>query len=343
MPESPSVSVIVPVHNGGAKLGRAVGAILSCADQPSELIVVDDASTDGAADESGRDGRARLLRLARRCGPAAARNAGARGAGGDVLFFVDADVAVRPDAITRVRGAFRDDPRLAAVFGSYDDDPAERNFFSQYKNLSHHFVHQHSQAEAATFWAGCGAVRREVFRAAGGFDEEKYKEPSVEDIELGYRMTAAGHRVLLDKGLQAKHLKRWGFASLLRADIFYRAAPWSRLALEGGGLVNQLNLRTGERVCAVLTPLALLAALASPFAARSLYVALFACALVVAVNHKFYGFFLRQRGAWFAARVLPVHLLYYLYSGTTFAVCWCQHALGPRAGGGRAARRGSLR
>lgn len=343
MPEPPTVSVIVPVHDGGAKLGRAVAALLSCADAPSEIIVVDDASSDGAADALRRDGRVRVLRLARRRGPAAARNAGARAANGDLLFFVDADVTVRPDAVGRVTEAFLDDPQLAAVFGSYDDDPAEPNFFSQYKNLFHHFVHQQSQTEAATFWAGCGAVRRELFIALGGFDEERYTAPAIEDIELGYRMTAAGHRILLDKGLQSKHLKRWGFRSLLRADILYRAAPWSRLILEGGGLVNQLNLKTSERACAALTLLALLSALASPLWPRALLFALFACALVVAINRKLYAFFLRRRGAWFAVRVLPVHLLYYLYSAATFFVCWCGHASGRQLRRERVAERGSLR
>src|SRR5207244_3699087 len=127
-------------------------------------------------------------------GPARARNLGAHAAAGDLLFFVDADVAIGPDAIDQILAAFEDDPGLAAVFGSYDDEPDAPNFLSQYRNLLHHHVHQTSCAAASTFWAGCGAIRRDVFLAAGGFDE-RYRNPSVEDIELGYRLTRDGQRI----------------------------------------------------------------------------------------------------------------------------------------------------
>ncbi len=57
-----------------------------------------------------------------------------------------------------------EEPDLAAVFGSYDDEPAAPNFLSQYKNLFHHFVHQQGSAEASTFWSGCGAILWPTFR-----------------------------------------------------------------------------------------------------------------------------------------------------------------------------------
>jgi hypothetical protein len=49
-------------------------------------------------------------------------------------------------------------PEVDAVFGSYDDAPRAPNFIAQYKNLFHHYVHQHGKEEASTFWAGCGTV-----------------------------------------------------------------------------------------------------------------------------------------------------------------------------------------
>jgi cellulose synthase/poly-beta-1,6-N-acetylglucosamine synthase-like glycosyltransferase len=83
-----------------------------------------------------------------------------------VLFFVDADVMVSPDAIERVLGYFHREPEIDALFGSYDDQPAEPNFLSQYRNLLHHYVHQCGREEASTFWGACGAIRRDVFLAA---------------------------------------------------------------------------------------------------------------------------------------------------------------------------------
>ena len=80
---------------------------------------------------------------------------------------------------------------------------------SQYRNLLHHFVHQEGNPEASTFWAGCGAVRRAAFDAVAGYDEARFRRPSIEDIELGYRLRRAGYRIRLDRDLQCTHLKRW--------------------------------------------------------------------------------------------------------------------------------------
>ena len=65
-----------------------------------------------------------------------------------------------------IRAAFEEDPELAAVFGSYDDDPVEPNFLSQYKNLLHHYTHQNSGREASTFCGGYGAITEELKKAA---------------------------------------------------------------------------------------------------------------------------------------------------------------------------------
>ena len=118
----------------------------------------------------------------------------------------------------RIAAAFQASPNLAALFGSYDDEPFESNFLSQYKNLFHHYVHQTAKVDASTFWSGCGAIRREVFLAIGGF-EENYRRPTIEDIELGYRLKKTGHRIRLLKELQVKHLKRW---EILRQSIAHR-------------------------------------------------------------------------------------------------------------------------
>ena len=91
---------------------------------------------------------------------------------------------------------FRDEPDLAALFVSHDDAPLELNFLSQYKNLLHHDVHQTARDEASIFCGACDAVRRDIFLALGRFGE-RYRHPLIEAIELGYRLTRAGHRIRL--------------------------------------------------------------------------------------------------------------------------------------------------
>lgn len=320
------ISVIIPVHNGGRFLNHCLSALLASSYQSYEIIVVDDASTDGRIELSQRKD-VRVFHLAHQSGPAAARNFGAQQAHGEVLFFVDADVVVKSDTLARVARDFLKNSHISAVFGSYDEDPAEKNFISQYKNLYHHFVHQQSNSDAQTFWAGCGAIRREVFSAVGGFDQAQYTKPAIEDIELGYRMRGMGYQILLDKQLQVKHLKHWRLGSLVRADIFYRAVPWSKLMLKNREIINDLNLQIRDRISAGLAGLLLVTLAASPFKPQLLFAAPLLIALIIALNLKLYSFFMNRRGLKFAVLVFPLQLLYYLYSSVAFVLCWCRHII----------------
>lgn len=245
-----SISVIIPVYNGESELAQCLGALGKSLVAPLEILVVDDCSTDGSRDVAERLG-ARVLSTGVNSGPAKARNLGAREARGEILFFLDADVVAHTDAVGRVERAFAANPAVDAVIGSYDDNPAEADFLSQYKNLMHCFVHQTGHEQASTFWSGCGAIRRDVFLAHSGFDES-YARPAIEDIELGYRLYQANHKMVLDKDLRVKHLKRWTFWNLLKTDILDRGIPWTELILRDRNMPNDLNLQLSQRISVAL-------------------------------------------------------------------------------------------
>jgi len=313
-----TISVIIPVYNGGESFRQCLASLARSTLPANEVIVVADGDTDGSwriAEEHG----ARVLRLSTTGGPARARNCGARLARGDILLFVDADVSVAGNTICQVIAAFRKEPALAAIFGSYDDEPAASNFLSQYKNLLHHYVHQTASEEASTFWGACGAIRREVFLALDGFDE-RYRWPSIEDIELGYRLKQAGKRVRLCKTLQVKHLKRWEIGSLLKADFFFRALPWTALILRDRHLPNDLNLRLSGRL-SVLFTYGLLGAALGGWWRLELSTVAGGCALgLLLLNAPLYHFFWCKRGWRFVLQAVPWHWLYYFYSGLAFVI-----------------------
>jgi len=325
--KQPYISVIIPVHNGEKFLEECLQALTSTSYREFELIVVDDCSTDRSVEICEKLG-ARVLRMSSQSGPGAARNQGVRHACGKIVFFVDSDVVVKRDTFELLVESFTDNPGIAAVFGSYDDEPAEKNFISQYKNLFHCFVHQQSLSEAETFWAGCGAVRRDMFLDLGGFDAERYPRPAIEDIEFDCRLRSKGYRILLNKKLQAKHLKRWTLKSMLQADIFQRAVPWSMLIFERKGLVNDLNLRTSDRVSAGILGLSVGLLPFSLLKSQLLILSASLIAIIPILNYKLYSFFFKRRGLAFAIRAFPLHLLYYLYSSVTFVLCWVAYHLG---------------
>jgi glycosyltransferase involved in cell wall biosynthesis len=321
MDGNPFVSVIIPVHNAGQHLEQCLRTISTASYTFYEVIVVDDGSKDDSAEIARKNG-AKVLKLSSQLGPAAARNYGSREAKGDILFFVDSDVLIAQETIARVAANIDQNPEIAAVFGSYDDSPTAKNFISQYKNLQHHFVHQHSSRDAVTFWAGCGAIRRKVFHELGGFDQNRYPKSSIEDIELGYRMKRAGHRILLDKDLQVKHLKQWKFGSLLRADIFHRAVPWSKLILETQDMISDLNVQKSDKISAGLVGLSVIILPFTLFKPQLLYLVLVFLAGIFILNYRFYRFLSERKRLGFVILTFPMHLLYYFYSGITFVLCW---------------------
>jgi len=329
--DNPFISVIIPVYNGSGYIEECLGALGRSLYKSYEIIVTDDASTDNTAEICRGSGVA-VITLERQSGPAAARNEGAKRAAGEILLFVDADVVVTENTLGQFADIFNGNPDISAAFGSYDDSPSAPDFISQYRNLLHHFVHQRSSADAGTFWAGCGAVRRGVFSELGGFDRYKYPAPSIEDIELGYRMKERGYIISLDKSIQVKHLKHWDMLSVIRTDIFNRALPWSELIVETRLMPSDMNLRITDRVSTALTGLLFISSIIVVLdligvlrvvfiAGIALFMLITAAALLI-LNRDVYGFFIRKRGLKFTLLAIPMHFFYYLYSGVSFAVCW---------------------
>jgi Glycosyl transferase family 2 len=280
------LSAIVPATDAPATLERCLAAIASADEPPEEVIVVDSAEAPG---------------------PAAARNEGARRATGDLLVFVDADVEPHRDGFARLRAAFAADPGLDALFGSYDDDPADPGLVSRFRNLLHHHVHQEGAGPAETFWAGLGAIRRESFLAVGGFDAGRYPAPAVEDVELGLRLTASGARVALDPLLQGRHLKAWTLAAMVRTDFAQRGLPWAELVLEGGGGSSTLNLDVRHRLSALAS-----LGIAGGVVTRRPRLASAGTVALLALNRRFYALLVRREGPVRAAAGVGLHAVHHL-------------------------------
>ena len=249
---APAISLVMPTITWGQPFACCLQAALAGLGPSDELLVVFD-GPPSALPPWLEASAATVLHTGQRSGPAAARNLAATEARSEVLLFVDADVELHPDAVERVRRHFGADPSLQALFGSYDDRPAAAGVVSRFRNLLHHHTHTSQPGPACTFWAGCGAVRRERFLALGGFDAQAYRQPCIEDIEFGLRLHDDGGKILLDPTIQGTHHKRWTLSLMVRTDIQQRAIPWSRLLLSRRQIPPTLNLSTSARISAGLS------------------------------------------------------------------------------------------
>lgn len=161
-----SISVVIPVHDGERYLAAAIASVLAQTCPPTEIIVVDDGSTD----DSGVIARAygdpvRLVRQSNR-GPAAARNAGIQQATGDILAFLDADDLWVPDKLTRQVEMLCSDPAYEAVSGHIE------NFLSPDLDATQCQSLAQAAQQGGNIHVGALLIWRTAFVRVGYFDEQ---------------------------------------------------------------------------------------------------------------------------------------------------------------------------
>ena len=318
-----TTSLIIPVHANQNRFIFEVSfnSIIKALPRPTEIIIVSDGDMIDLPKLDPEDAcRIRRVATGVRSGPAVARNLGARYATGDILCFIDSDIVIPTHLFDQIVEEFNDSQNMDALFGSYDKDPYMPNFLSQYRNLLHHYVHQNGQEEAFTFWSGCGAIRRKVFLDVGGFDGERYPDPSIEDIELGYRLRKSGHSISLCKHIQVKHLKKWEAHSMMKVDFWYRALPWTKLLLQEKEFKNDLNLKVKDRLSVAAIFSLLLSLFIGVWLPQTALLSIPLFFYFVYLNIGLYNFFYRHKGLWFSLRVVPWHSVFYFISGLAFFV-----------------------
>jgi glycosyltransferase involved in cell wall biosynthesis len=288
-----TVSVVVPARDEAGRVGTCVAALLAQDAAVAEVVVVDDGSADGTAAEAGRAGARVEAAPAPRPGAAGKAAACAHGAclatAGRWLAFVDADVVLAPEALSRLLGGCL---ATGAAAASPLARQATRTWWEELllpdlglavaERLDLDAVAD--PGRPAAFLSGqCLLVRRDAYDAVGGFGA--VAGSLVEDVALAGRLKAAGHRleVRLAPGLAAvrmygrfgdlweglaKNLAEvWGAGT---APLAWQAArtaagwaPWlalaarpgppaRRVALAGGLL--QLTVRAGGRLVAGADP-----------------------------------------------------------------------------------------
>jgi glycosyltransferase involved in cell wall biosynthesis len=170
---SAAVTCVVPVHNGRRYLGQTLRSILGQTHRPLELIVVDNASTDGSGALARSFGDAVTVIEHERRGPAAARNCGIRAASADYVAFCDADDLFLPEKLARQMACFARRPELdiclctAEYFWETGLEEERRRYTAVGRTRATHDF-------------GTLLARRDVFDRIGLIDEERARGEQLE-------------------------------------------------------------------------------------------------------------------------------------------------------------------
>ena len=214
-PSSKSFTVIIPAHNAAKTLPLCLKAVGRSTITPDQLWVVNDTSTDTTrAIAAGFP--CKIIDCSIKAGPMQPRFLAAGQAETDILVFVDADVVVSCSTFSRILKHF-DETSVAAITGRLSPKTPDGQFFSRFKNAYMNCVFGRQPSCVDFLYGSIFAVRKEALI---------YFDPIcdpfgslVSDSELGFRISAAGKTIVLDRGLQVVHLKSYGFFSLLKNDF----------------------------------------------------------------------------------------------------------------------------
>jgi GT2 family glycosyltransferase len=185
----PRVSVIVPARNAEHWLGEALASALSQHDIPLEIVVVDDASTDGTVALAEQHGApVRCLRQATPRGAAAARNVAIAHARGELIAFLDADDRFLPGKLARQVAFLDAHPELGLVHTGWDFvDELGRCIGTGWSPLEGDVAQALLSGESIHPLAA--VMRRAPVVALGAFDETL---PALEDWDLFLRLALRG-------------------------------------------------------------------------------------------------------------------------------------------------------
>jgi GT2 family glycosyltransferase len=329
-PASLRVSVVMPVYNAERTLAECLTRLFQSTYTNFEVIMVDDGSTDQSR-AIASNFPVRIVPSAGRVGPAVARNQGAKEATGDVLFFIDSDVMVRPDSLARLVERFEAGD-VEGVCGVQAEDMRYRDLVSQYKNIWMRWTYLRQTGDVPLFYTTAAAIRRDAFLKAGGFDHG-YATPNVEDTAFGQKLARLGMRIRVQPELEVEHVKRYTLSGLLETD-FMRAVSLTRLKLRHPGDLGENNTSVPSSYIASvpLAGLAVLVFLAGAVLRVPVVAGLGALtgAAVVWLNREFLGAIRKSEGWTRAIGAVGVLWLELLVVGAGTAVGLLSYPFGRR-------------
>jgi len=300
MPGTPRIAIVTAAYNAASGVAGLLESLSRSGYRDFELCCCDDGSTDGTAEVLERFAGPFPVRLARHevnRGVTAARNSALALARSPLLVFLDADVVVEPDTLSRLLDAL-ERSKADVVCGVYAPKPLGGGLSARYYASFAHHSFLGAGGAYNVFNAWCAIARREVFDRLGGL-RVVAQGVEIENETLGRRIVAAGYLLVLDPSIAVAHAPR--DLRKLRLIFTSRVYWWVKVFFAGGRRFETALTTPSYAAGTVCAPAALALALLSPLGAPWAAAALAAAAVFLGAYGPFLAFAWRTEGAGFAA------------------------------------------
>ncbi len=181
-------TAIIPAFNAENTILELVNSLIKLKKPPLEIIVIDDASTDGTQSLLKEIKEVKLLSLKKNVGPGSARNIGAQKAKTNWLLFIDSDCSLPSNSIDNAFPSLDEEKtNVIGIMGVFDIKEENNYPISNYKNMQRHFEIKAMKNPPEVFSSSCFTIRKKAFIECGGFNDIFGKTPT-EDNEFFFRL-----------------------------------------------------------------------------------------------------------------------------------------------------------
>lgn len=293
-------SIIIPFYGDKEILVKTLDSLENTHYPRKEIILVNDGSGH-ELDTIAKQFQCRLINIPERRGPSFARNIGAKEASFDNLVFLDSDITVPHDSFIKIN-AILDNKSIDVVNCLVSPDMPHKNFLSQYTNIFFRYSIL-KEAHNMLFTSFC-IIRARCFHEVEGFNGHVLY-PYADDLILGWKLRCNGYKFILARNIEVQHHKKmtslkilsyWFFHSYYMEKYFiiYRKVfKYAKAFYKKEGAIS---------IIAIFIFLILF--YLEPYNILMAFFTLFG--ILVIINHKFLIFILKEKGAFFALKSIPI-------------------------------------
>jgi glycosyltransferase involved in cell wall biosynthesis len=316
------ISIVVPNYNGADTIGECLTAAFASKYNDFEVVVVDDCSGDNSV-EIIKKFPCKLICLEKRSGTSRARNIGAQNSTGDVIFFTDADCLVQEDTLSIINKTLSETDSSTIIGGTYARMPYDKGFFNMFQSVFVNYSETKNIENPDYIAAHAMVIDARTFRESGGFPEDFL--PIIEDVEFSHRMRRSGCTLVMNPGIQVRHIFNFTMVRSLR-NAFKKTTYWNIYSLknrdvlvDSGSASVELKTNVGS-YCLNLLLLVLWGVMHKNL---FLFLVAFALAINIFINRRLFKAFFETKGSLFAGQAILYYMALYplpISMGTVAAI-----------------------